>query len=176
MGLDIYFHKTAHTEWERYQKDLAAYENLPEDGKSMDNHPDNNFHPEDIGYFRKVNFLMEFFHYEGNCEYKEIGRDELERLRKVTKEIVRMKPVVHRVKAVVLPGGGGLGPAEEENEYSEADKRRCAEILPTQSGFFFGSTEYDTWYFHDVREVYNWVDEVLDNLADDEVVLMYCWW
>ena len=79
MGLDIYFHKTAHTEWERYQKDLAAYENLPEDGKSMDNHPDNNFHPEDIGYFRKVNFLMEFFHYEGNCEYKEIGRDELER-------------------------------------------------------------------------------------------------
>ena len=159
MGLDIYFHKTNRSEWEQFE-----------------NNPSDDFAPKVIGDFRKVNFLMSFFGYEGNCEYKEIGRDKLEELRKVTKEIVRMKPVVHRVKAVVLPYGGGLGPAEEENEYSEADKRRCAEILPTQSGFCFGSTEYDTWYFHDVKEVYNWVDEVLDNLADDEVVLMYCWW
>jgi hypothetical protein len=159
MGLDIYFHKTNRSEWEQFEN----------------NHSDD-FTPKVIGDFRKVNFLMSFFGYEGNCEFKEIGRDKLEELRKVTKEIVRMKPVVHRVKAVILPGGGGLGPAQEEDEYSEADKRRCAEILPTQSGFFFGSTEYDTWYFHDVREVYNWVDEVLDNLADDEVVLMYCWW
>ena len=159
MGLDIYFHKANRSEWEQFE-----------------NNPSDDFTPKVIGDFRKVNFLMSFFGYEGNCEYKEIGRDKLEELRKVTKEIVRMKPVVHRVKAVILPYGGGLGPAEEENEYSEADKRRCAEILPTQSGFFFGSTDYDTWYFHDVKEVYNWVDEVLDNLADDEVVLMYCWW
>ena len=159
MGLDIYFHKTNRSEWEQFE-----------------NNPSDDFTPKVIGDFRKVNFLMSFFGYEGNCEYKEIGRDKLEELRKVTKEIVRMKPVVHRVKAVILPYGGGLGPAQEEDEYSEADKRRCAEILPTQSGFFFGSTDYDTWYFHDVKEVYNWVDEVLDNLADDEVVLMYCWW
>ena len=25
-------------------------------------------------------------------------------------------------------------------------------LLPTQSGFFFGSTDYDKWYFHDVKD------------------------
>jgi hypothetical protein len=62
------------------------------------------------------------------------------------------------------------------NIYSEADQKRCAELLPTQSGFFFGSTDYDEWYFNDVKEVLSWVDGVLDNLDDREVVLMYCWW
>lgn len=26
------------------------------------------------------------------------------------------------------------------------------ELLPTQSGFFFGGTDYDDWYFHDVKD------------------------
>ena len=25
-------------------------------------------------------------------------------------------------------------------------------LLPTQSGFFFGNTDYDEWYFHDVKD------------------------
>ena len=31
------------------------------------------------------------------------------------------------------------------------------ELLPTQSGFFFGDTEYKEWYF-------NWVDETIKML------------
>lgn len=149
MGLDIYIHKTKRTEWKRFQKELSDYENLPESEQNEGNNPYKNFDPEEIGYFRKVNFLMSFFDYDGNCEYKEIAKCELEDLRDACKEISRMKPI---------------------------NKERCAELLPTQSGFFFGNTDYDQWYFNDVREVFEWVDGVLDHLADDEVVLMYCWW
>ena len=31
------------------------------------------------------------------------------------------------------------------------DKGKAEELLPTQSGFFFGSTEIDEWYFQDVN-------------------------
>ncbi len=32
-----------------------------------------------------------------------------------------------------------------------ADHSKAAELLPTTSGFFFGSTEYDDWYFKDLK-------------------------
>lgn len=158
MGLDIYFHKTKRTEWERFQNDLAA------------NNPSHDFEPEEIGYFRKVNFLMSFFDYYGNCEYKEISRERLQALRDACAEIAKMKPI--KVEAHKYPYGGTTA----VKEYSDADQKRCAELLPTQSGFFFGNTDYNEWYFDDVKEVFVWVDGVLSGLADDDVVLMYCWW
>ena len=39
------------------------------------------------------------------------------------------------------------------------EPERAEELLPTQSGFFFGPTEYDDWYFEDLRntiEIINW--------------------
>ena len=32
------------------------------------------------------------------------------------------------------------------------DHSKAEEVLPTQSGFFFGSTEYDEWYFKDLEK------------------------
>lgn len=32
------------------------------------------------------------------------------------------------------------------------DNSLAHELLPTQNGFFFGSTDYDKWYFHDVKD------------------------
>jgi hypothetical protein len=32
-----------------------------------------------------------------------------------------------------------------------ADHSLASDLLPTQSGFFFGDTEYDEWYFEDLR-------------------------
>lgn len=32
------------------------------------------------------------------------------------------------------------------------EPERAEELLPTQDGFFFGTTEYDDWYFEDIKE------------------------
>lgn len=32
------------------------------------------------------------------------------------------------------------------------DHKLAHSLLPTQSGFFFGSTDYDDWYFYDVKD------------------------
>ena len=49
-----------------------------------------------------------------------------------------------------------------------------SEILPTQSGFFFGSTEYDDWYYDDLK---NTVDIIDNALATGETDFTYSvWW
>ena len=41
------------------------------------------------------------------------------------------------------------------------DPDRAAELLPTGSGFFFGSTDYDEWYHRDVKETLDWLNDFL---------------
>lgn len=36
------------------------------------------------------------------------------------------------------------------------------ELLPTTSGFFFGSTEYDEWYFEDINETIKKIEKILE--------------
>lgn len=126
-------------------------------------HPNHTFNPEEIGNFRKVNFLMNEFAYYGNCEYKEISRDELKELQEKCARVNAISPI---------------NPQDDENDwcYEEGDIELAKELLPTCSGFFYGNTDYNYWYFYDVHEVLEWVTGVRKNLADDEVVLMYCWW
>lgn len=40
----------------------------------------------------------------------------------------------------------------ERAEVITADHAKSHDLLPTQGGFFFGSTEYDEYYFEDVKE------------------------
>lgn len=41
------------------------------------------------------------------------------------------------------------------------DHSKAAELLPTESGFFFGNTNYDEWYFEDLEETVKMLTEAL---------------
>jgi len=41
------------------------------------------------------------------------------------------------------------------------NKDLAAIHLPTESGFFFGSTEYDDWYYQDLTETIEIIDKAL---------------
>lgn len=47
------------------------------------------------------------------------------------------------------------------------DPRLAPELLPTQSGFFFGSTEYDDWYWEDTRNTVTVLNDLLENSPDE---------
>ena len=49
-----------------------------------------------------------------------------------------------------------------------ADNSVAKDALPTQSGFFFGSLEYDEWYFDDVKYTKELLEKVLAFLEKDE--------
>lgn len=42
-----------------------------------------------------------------------------------------------------------------------ADRSLAPELLPTASGFFFGGTDYDDWYFQDLEQTIQIIDDVL---------------
>ena len=58
------------------------------------------------------------------------------------------------------------------------DKSKAKELLPTQDGFFFGSTEYGEMYFDDLQYTVNHIDNVLDMMEDRDFGKMYyfAWW
>jgi len=50
------------------------------------------------------------------------------------------------------------------------NKDHAERVLPTSAGFFFGSQEYDEWYWEDLQETADNLEELLNNkeaLKDD---------
>jgi hypothetical protein len=49
----------------------------------------------------------------------------------------------------------------------EADHSLAEELLPSASGFFFGGTEYDEWYFEDIKNTIAILEEALADKHGD---------
>ena len=84
----------------------------------------NHSYEEYDAYFRKVNFIFAYF--------ENIGKMLDQWFAFVTKEDV--DDIIDRCERVLK------------------NHRLANQLLPTQSGFFFGSTDYDDWYFSDVKD------------------------
>lgn len=51
-----------------------------------------------------------------------------------------------------------------------ANHEKAPELLPTQSGFFFGSTGYDEWYFEDLEYTIKAIDQTFKDFPESD------WW
>ena len=57
------------------------------------------------------------------------------------------------------------------------NREKAPELLPTSSGFFFGSTEYDDWYWQGLTETKEKLEEILrDTDWDNEEIYYWEWW
>lgn len=108
----------------------------------------------EIGYFRKVNFLVSFFEHQ-------LGQ-EIENLRNVRIDREDAEELLKRCDEVLK------------------DHSKAEELLPTCPGFFFGGTEYDDYYFDDVQSVKDYVKDTpipqFDTLASDEKICFEIWY
>lgn len=57
-----------------------------------------------------------------------------------------------------------------------ADKELAPSLLPTSSGFFFGSTDYDTYYFDELKDTLQYLKTDFEYDADNEQLLYTEWW
>lgn len=46
------------------------------------------------------------------------------------------------------------------------DHSKAEELLPTESGFFFGSTEYDEYYYEDIKNTIEMIKALIDSKSD----------
>ena len=52
-----------------------------------------------------------------------------------------------------------------------ADHSLAEELLPTTDGFFFGSTDYNDWYFHDVEDCQEQMQKLLEDYDETTDVI-----
>lgn len=102
-----------------------------------------------VGYWRKANHIHKWF-----VDNVQEGEDNC-RNYDVSKE--QLKDLLKLCKEI-----------KEENSKAE-------ELLPSQTGFFFGSYEYDEWYFDGINETIEIIERVLK--IDEEWSFEYnsCW-
>lgn len=53
---------------------------------------------------------------------------------------------------------------------------RAEEVMPTGSGFFFGNTEYDEYYFDSLRHTREQIQEILDTSSEEDEIYYTEWW
>jgi hypothetical protein len=58
----------------------------------------------------------------------------------------------------------------------KGDEDYATENLPTTSGFFFGSTAYDDWYWRDVKDCIKQMEKLYKKLDDEDSVLWCFSW
>ena len=109
------------------------------------------YYAEEDAYFRKVNFIYRYFQpkLDDECAFvtKADLEDIIERCDKILKGLDLRKDIPH----------------------SKIDL--AMELLPTQSGFFFGSIDYDKWYFADVKDVRKQMKKLLRGFDEDTDVI-----
>jgi len=91
----------------------------------------------EAAYWRKANAIHKWF--VDNCQN---GRDECQHTYVERTKLQELLDLVNRVL---------------DNPVS------AAELLPAQSGFFFGSTDYDEWYMQDLRYTKARLEMLLSN-------------
>lgn len=120
-----------------------------------------------VGYWRKANAIHAWFieHCaEGDDNQRDchVERDDLAELRDACNKVLEASTTVPGdldAGTIYYPDGR----VEKHLEPGQviANPTVAAELLPTQSGFFFGNTDYNEWYLDDLKHTVAIIDRVL---------------
>ena len=102
-----------------------------------------------VGYWRKANAIHKWF--VDNCA------DGVDDCRPVECEVEQLESLLESCKLV------------------KRVPDMAARVLPTQSGFFFGSTEYDEYYFDDIDDTIKILENVIEFIKNAIANKDYRW-
>lgn len=141
---------------------------------------------QEVGYWRKANAIHKWFVdnvQDGvdDCKPYYVDKDNLETLRDLClKALEKKKRFLELVNKCSIHQESFADGGDDDTFYSketEDDKElekiqdELDSILPTQSGFFFGSTSYDEWYFNDLENTVKIIDKIFEE--DPELINDY---
>jgi hypothetical protein len=144
MGLDQYLYAKQYTSDSTYFNKAGVFtmlkETLGDDVKHLVKDSPSISIEMKVGQWRKANEIHQYF--VDNCQG---GEDDC-RLSYVSRD--KVTELLDLCKQVL------------------ADHSKAEELLPTQQGFFFGSTEYGEWYFSDLEDTVSILENCL-SMGDD---------
>lgn len=127
----------------------------------------------EAGYWRKANHIHRWFvdnvqNGEDDCGTYTVSLEQLKELKRLCREVIKSSELVPTGKTYPVYDVA-KGKEVQEKEYKLKDSSVAEELLPTQSGFFFGGTEFDKWYVEDLKATVKIVNACLkDDMAEYE--------
>lgn len=118
---------------------------------------------DEVGYWRKANAIHAYFvdaTQDGidECQYSEVAPEVLEELLETCQYVLK------NCKA-------------NKNGETITNEHIAQEHLPTQGGFFFGSTNYDQWYLDDLTNTVDIIQRVLwETNFEKEMIIYHASW
>jgi len=134
----------------------------------------------ETGYWRKANAIHQWFvdnvqDGNDNCDSYYVSREQLELL----------KDKCEQVLSVAKTGNGKITVSEKltkdgwekvlEDGIVVTNPEDVNEILPPQSGFFFGSTDINEYYLNDMKETIDIIDRCLKLPKDWNIYYHSSW-
>lgn len=116
---------------------------------------------EELGYWRKANAIHNWLSRADSGEDVEVSWDNLMRLGEICTEVLQSTSLE---SAKVMNGSRLVGGSWEPNIVSglRLSNITVAEsLLPTQDGFFWGSTAYDQGYWNDLLHTIIIINKIL---------------
>lgn len=183
MGLDMYLHKKTYVKnWSHKEK--GQYSVLVK----KDNKIDPAIKPErivyveeEIAYWRKANAIHAWFvanvqDGKDDCRDAYVTREKLKKLFDICEEVLRDSKLVpgQVVESYTFDGKGQKVPNYMQGKIIE-NPATAERLLPTTSGFFFGSTDYDEYYLQDIEYTAKTLKEELLQNTDGEYVYHSSW-
>ena len=139
MGLDMYLNKHTYVQHWEHNGDNNYEVTVTKAGKPTNINPKKvKYIIEEAGYWRKANAIHKWF--VDNIQ------DGVDDCRDAYAERRDLQTLLDLCRIVII------------------DKSKAEQLLPSSSGFFFGNTEYDEWYYNDIQNTI----EILEKALEDE--------
>ena len=134
---------------------------------------------DELIYWRKANQIHKYFCDKG----KEIEEQVAYKLKK--EDLQELLDICNKILKEVITEPGKVKNGEQYNIDKQVweplwedgkiiiNPEICEELLPTQNGFFFGSTEYDEYYLEDIKYTKEKIEEILNNIDEKENDIYY---
>lgn len=139
MGLDMYLNKRTYVQnWEHQSAEEKHEVVVTRGGQPTKIDPKKvKYIIEEAGYWRKANQIHKWF-----VENVQNGVDNCGEYYVDSSDLKKLLELCKQV---------------------EADNSLAESLLPSASGFFFGGTEYDEWYFNDISNTIQILEEALED-------------
>ena len=168
MGLDMYFYKKSYVKnWEHTPDEQRHSITVRMNGKVRKDIKSKRITSilEEVAYWRKFNALHNWFIQNcadgtDDCREVYVERSQIEELLEVLKQVKASLDASPKKTVKVQTGWSSKGDIFADVEVFE-NTTVAEELFPTQSGFFFGGTEYDNWYYQDIVETIKTFEDLL---------------
>ena len=136
MGLDMYLRKVTYIGAEYKHRNVTGNVTINVDGKPLQiNFNRITYINETVMYWRKANAIHQWFvdNVQGGVDDCRYAELSISKLQELLNELIAVN----------------------------SNRDKAAELLPTTSGFFFGGTDYDEYYWEDVEKTITKLTEIL---------------